>query len=77
MSMAASKKGPLDSSSLVSSEAMKLVTLCGTDKTDDEVHDIDDDNIRLHTLLTLKPSPATKPKETSTGSDVLLGKHLY
>ena len=48
MSMAASKKGPLDSSSLVSSEAMKLVTLCGTDKTDDEVHDIDDDNIIRH-----------------------------
>jgi hypothetical protein len=48
MSMAASKKGPLDSSSLVSSKAMKLFTLCGTDKIDDEVYDIDDDNIIRH-----------------------------
>ena len=48
MSMAASKKGPQDSSSLVGSKAMKLITLCGTDKIDDEVHDIDDDNIIRH-----------------------------
>ena len=48
MSVAASTKGPLDSSSFVSSKAMKIVTLCGTDQIDDKLNNIDDDNIIRH-----------------------------